>query len=174
MMNVSEKQRTESGDTWRLLTKRKPGEDPTWDRLGDEWTAVDGLLKGIRLYAKWTETDAGQSYLSGLCVADAPITADLLRSVPVGRLENLRGGKGAIPLDRFLAELTPLRRREGEDPERFSERVAIYYRQFAAFTSKPAKAISDHSKVPLPTVHGWVREARLRGKLPPGKRGKAG
>ncbi|MGC9543593.1 hypothetical protein [Streptomyces sp. UG1] len=171
---MSDEKRTEGADVWHLLTRREPGEDPAWDALGDEWVAVDGVIAGGRLYAKWTDTEGGQSHLSGLCFADVPITADLLRSVPVGRLENMKAGKAAMPVEQFLRELQPLRRRSGEDPERFSERVAAYYRQFAVFTSKPAKMIADHSRVPAPTVHGWIREARLRGKLPPGKRGKAG
>ena len=41
-------------------------------------------------------------------------------------------------------------------------------------TSHPAKAIAEHSDVPGGTVHGWIHEARLRGKLPPGTKGRAG
>jgi hypothetical protein len=45
---------------------------------------------------------------------------------------------------------------------------------FSQITHHPAKAMAEHSHVPVSTVRGWIREARLRGKLPPGTRGRAG
>jgi hypothetical protein len=128
------------------------------------------------VYVRWEKTDDGRSQISGLCVAGDPgISATTVRAIPVGRLENL------FPLpdyeaaqQDFFAKLPPLARDPAESPEQFSERVATYYRFFAAGSARPAKDIANHSHVPVATVRGWIREARLRGKLPPGKRGKAG
>lgn len=141
--------------------------------IANGWLAVEGVIPNATIYAKWTEAEDGRIYLSGLCLPHLPITADLLRSVPVGRLENLP--RADNPSSRVAVEELPtLRRNQGEDPSAFAERVAKYYRAFSQLSSKPAKLISEHSEVPLPTVHGWIREARLRGKLPPGRKGKAG
>ncbi|MET9099589.1 hypothetical protein [Streptomyces antibioticus] len=169
---MSDEKRTPRESKWNL-PNHEAGKDETWDRLGDEWRAVDGVIDGVRIYAKWTYRDDGRAYLSGLHVSDAPITADLLRAIPVGRLENIGTNVGKA-FASLLDDLIPLRREKGEDPDAFAERVAGYYRMFSELSSKPAKMISVTSDVPLATVHGWIREARLRGKLPPGKRGKAG
>lgn len=153
------------------MPKYARGEDPTWDRLGEDWKAVDGVVEDVRLYAHWEKDADGRSYLAGLAMAGGRITADLLRAIPVGRLENI---PTAVTMGEMADELVPLKRQQGEPPEDFADRVAWYYRFFSGMSSRPAKMISDHSGVPLPTVHGWIREARLRGKLPPGKKGKAG
>ncbi|MER6252325.1 hypothetical protein ABT224_13295 [Streptomyces sp. NPDC001584] len=171
---MSEQRRTATSAGLHM-PRRNQGQDPAWDRLGDDWQAVEGVIPEGRVYIQWTQPEAGSPYLSGICLADRPITSDLLRSIPVGRLENLARAKNGGALDEgFSEDLEPLKRQAGQSPEDFAERVAWYYENFARLSSKPAKLISDHSGVPLPTVHGWIREARLRGKLPPGRRGKAG
>ena len=171
-MNVSDEKRTPPAPRW-TLPKREGSGDKTWERLGEEWRAVDGVIDDARIYVKWTYTDDGRSHLSGLHISDVPITADLLRAIQVGRLENAGQNLADATLG-FLQDLIPLRREKGEDPDAFADRVAKYYKMFSGISSKPAKMISETSGVPLATVHGWIREARLRGKLPPGKRGKAG
>lgn len=65
-------------------------------------------------------------------------------------------------------------RPDGSDPEAFYRNVATAYRQYATGTKAPAKAIADEAGVPVTTVHRWVREARQRGFLPHGRRGKVG
>lgn len=169
---MSNSERT-SADAWRLPEFDASG-DELWDRLGAEWQAIDGVREGVKVYVRWQQEDGG-SRLSGLCVVGDEITTDVVRSIPVGRLANLPGliAEG-VSREQFLHELTPLARRKDDDPDEFSNRVAWYYRVFAASSSRPAKDIADHSHVPVATVRGWIREARLRGKLPPGKKGKAG
>ena len=147
----------------------EPGQDPSWDRLGKEWQRVDGAIDGARLYVTWTTHADGRSDLTGICVEGVPVTGEMLRSIPVGRLSRAHD---AEPFD--LAELTPLRRRHGENPDEFAARVAWYYRVFSQITPHPAKAIAQHSHIPVGTVRGWIHEARARGKLPPGTRGRAG
>lgn len=65
-------------------------------------------------------------------------------------------------------------RPNGSNPEAFYQRVAGAYLHYAEQTKAPAKAIADEAQVPVTTVHRWVREARQRGFLPQGRKGKAG
>jgi hypothetical protein len=155
------------------LPERVPGEDPLWDSLGDDWQAVDGLHPLTpRLYIRWNVVDGQRPEVTGICVAGGKITTEMLRAVPISRMENLRSlVDDGRPADEFAE---PLARRAGESAAEFSERVARYYRVFAAFSSSPTKDLAEHSGVPLPTMRTWIREARLRGSLPPGTQGKAG
>jgi hypothetical protein len=59
-------------------------------------------------------------------------------------------------------------------PDSFYERVAGLYSEVLAEGGRPASAIAAANELPLSTVHTWVREARRRGMLPPGRAGKAG
>lgn len=67
------------------------------------------------------------------------------------------------------AEREPLARPDGTDPDGFSRRVAEAYRAAVVTTSKPAKVLADEAGVPVTTVHRWIREARQRGHLKPGR-----
>lgn len=67
-----------------------------------------------------------------------------------------------------------LGRPTGQDPEAFYRQVALSYSELARSTRAPAKALADDADVPVTTVHRWIREARRRGFLPPGRKGKAG
>lgn len=67
-----------------------------------------------------------------------------------------------------------LGRPDGSDPEAFYRRVAELYSRFAEETNAPAKALAVEARVPVTTAHRWVREARRRGFLPAGRKGRAG
>jgi hypothetical protein len=67
-----------------------------------------------------------------------------------------------------------LTRPDGTDPDAFYRQVAQAYREYAPETRAPAVAIAKEAGVPAGTAQGWVREARRRGFLPPGRKGKAG
>jgi hypothetical protein len=56
----------------------------------------------------------------------------------------------------------------------FYQRVAAIYRQKAAQSNRPAVEIANVNGVPVTTVHRWVKEARRRGFLPPGQKGRRG
>lgn len=153
----------------------RQGADELWDRLGEDWQAVDGVHEGMRTYVLWVrEQPDARPTIGGLCFSGGRVTRELLRSTPIARLENLRISMDKRADNRLPHGWPPLERRKGDDPERFSERVASYYQAFAAISPSPTKDMSEHSQVPMPTMRGWIREARLRGKLPPGSRGKAG
>ncbi|MFI0354485.1 hypothetical protein [Actinomadura sp. 9N407] len=67
-----------------------------------------------------------------------------------------------------------LGRPTGENPDQFYREVAFAYSELARTTRAPAKTLAEESEVPTTTVHRWVREARQRGFLPPGEKGRAG
>ena len=67
-----------------------------------------------------------------------------------------------------------LTRPDGTDPDGFAARVAAAYREYATQTRAPAVEIAKEAAVPVATARSWVREARRRGKLPVGRKGKAG
>lgn len=72
------------------------------------------------------------------------------------------------------AERPRLTRPDGTDPDGFAARVAAAYREYATQTRAPAVEIAKEAGVPIATVRSWIREARRRGKLPEGRKGKAG
>lgn len=67
-----------------------------------------------------------------------------------------------------------LGRPDGSDPDVFYRAVAAAYREYATQTKAAAARIADEASVPVTTAHRWVREARRRGFLPAGQRGKTG
>lgn len=67
-----------------------------------------------------------------------------------------------------------LTRPEGRDPDAFYLRVAEAYREYVATSRRPAAEIAAEADVPVGTVHRWVREARRRGYLPSGRKGRSG
>ncbi|HEX7277794.1 MAG TPA: hypothetical protein VF244_10510 [Acidimicrobiales bacterium] len=72
--------------------------------------------------------------------------------------------------------VVPTDRDKGDD---FYRQVAEVYRAAAAAGHPPAREIataadSGGTPVPASTAHRWIREARRRGYLPPGRVGKAG
>lgn len=155
-----------------LAIPYEPGADPFWDGLGgQEWQAFD-VVAGARVYVlgRQLAERGGRIVIAKMAIRATVITADLLRSVPVGRLEAQLNS--AQPAD--LAALKPLHRQPGEDGSAFSDRVAEWYRAAAVLSPHPAKLIARYAGVPVTTVHGWVREARLRGKLPAGRRAATG
>jgi hypothetical protein len=168
LADVSEPPRQPSDGALRLPDYVQ-GHDETWDRLGPDWRAVDGAIAGTRLYVTWETGENGRSELTGLCVTGQPITGEMLRAVPVSRLTRL---PAAQQVD--LSQITALHRSKNASPEEFAADVAWYYGVFGQLSPHPAKAIAEHSGVPVGTVRGWIREARMRGALPPGTRGRAG
>ncbi len=59
-------------------------------------------------------------------------------------------------------------------PDVFYERVARAYSWLAEQGNRPASVLAEVNEVPVSTVHRWVKEARRRGLLGPGRRGGAG
>ncbi len=59
-------------------------------------------------------------------------------------------------------------------PDSFYVAVAAAYQTLAHSTASPIAALASANDVPHTTAQRWVREARHRGLLPPGRPGKAG
>jgi len=164
--------------------------------------------------------DGGRLVLTGLRIDGAP-TAELLRSVPVGRIEAAANAQLTIVEDRVVPAAIPHRpgrepraahdgwetsdpvravarpaARAGDvpdhrvpdhrvadhrvadgargRPDRFYRDVARAYRDLAQSSARPAADLAEASGVPTTTAHRWIKEARRRGFLPPGRPGKAG
>ncbi|MEV4170245.1 hypothetical protein [Nonomuraea sp. NPDC049709] len=142
----------------------------------------------------------GRLVLTGLRIDGAP-TAGLLRSIPVGRIEvaanaqltavddvitpvtvsRLRqtelpsldgaGWEMTAP-DRAVPRPAPVRKRGR--PDDFYREIADTYHELAQVSARPAAELAELRDVPITTAHRWVKEARRRGFLPPGRPGTSG
>jgi hypothetical protein len=146
------------------------------ETLGGTWRSwYKGHMKAVpdaALWAQYKDNEDGRKVLTGLLLVGDAITADMLRRVPVTALENsatLTGVDQAVR--KALKDLPSLERGE-RSPEEFSQLVAEHYKAWAQFVSHPVAAMAAEAKVKPATMHTWVREARLRGFLPPARRGK--
>lgn len=63
-------------------------------------------------------------------------------------------------------------RAEGEPVGLFYSRVSEFYRRWAAVSKHPTQDLAEAASVPKTTAARWVREARIRGFLPPTSKGK--
>lgn len=62
----------------------------------------------------------------------------------------------------------------GAKPDDFYKRVAEVYQELAGWSNRPAVELAEANSIPLSTAHRWVKEARRRGHLPPGRKGRRG
>ncbi len=59
-------------------------------------------------------------------------------------------------------------------PDSFYAGIARDYSDLAQTSRRPAAELADRHGVPVTTAHRWIKEARRRGHLAPGRPGKAG
>jgi hypothetical protein len=59
-------------------------------------------------------------------------------------------------------------------PDEFYVRVARLYGDLSPHHKQPAHLIAEANDVPITTVHGWLKEARRRGLMSPGRRSSEG
>lgn len=133
---------------------------------GDEpaWTMVAGPA-GLDLAVQL----AGEPpIVVGVRLTGPRIRSDDLRAI---RLSAIEADAISEHLDRPDA-LPPLHRGMEAGPHEFSRVVAEYYQAWSVISRNPVAAMAKAYGLKPPTVHTWVREARLRGHLPPGTRGK--
>lgn len=176
LRNVSERERLEydpQGPSFVNDLARKLDEivGPSWEG----WHYGDSV-PGAAMFARFVKSESGRYVLAGLLLLGDAITAEQLRKVPVTVLENstnLSTEDAYATMHEELDRLAPLQRVASMSPEEFSRLVAEHFKVWARYVPHPAAAMAAEWKVKAPTVHTWIREARLRGLLPPARRGKA-
>lgn len=150
--------------------------------LGDGWYAwLDDEPGEVAVHVRLVARDDGRLRITGLRL-DGPVSAEALRSVPVGRIE-------AAANAQLHPERPPQPRRRKTDaripetfrsnavrgyPDAFYDSVASAYRTLVASTPRPVSELAYANDVPVTTAQRWVKEARRRGLLAPGHPGKAG
>jgi len=144
---------------------------------GDEWYEWNENPSEPRVMIRIAERD-GRFLVEELRLLGG-VSAERLRSVPLGRIEAaanalMHSGSGRQPgvpaeIPREL-RLTSAR----GYPDGFYDAIAAAYRTLAHASTRPVLDLADANGVPVTTAQRWVREARARGKLPPGRPGKAG
>lgn len=133
-----------------------------------DWQEVAGP-EGLKLTTKLERDHNGRTVVTGLLIEGRPIRADDLREI---RLSDIEATPDGGTVEQELATLPPLRRAPDMAPEEFSRLVAEHFRRWAQLTPHPAAEMAAKHGVKLPTMHTWVRDARLRGHLPAARRGK--
>ena len=108
--------------------------------------------------------------------AGAPVGSRPPASGPPGTYDDGWETAGGVLVERPVSRR---RLRVGETegrgrPDSFYEAVAAAYRNLARRSSRPAAELAEEHGVPVTTAHRWVKEARRRGFLAPGRPGKAG
>jgi len=168
-----------------------------------EWRQEPPLADVVQVRIK--VGDGGRLVLCGLRIDGSP-TADLLRAIPVGRIEAAANAQLCVvdteaaagvphtvrerptaPPDGSAAgwDLTDPSKAVSRAPDRsdgrprgrpdlFYRQVADAYVDLSQASHRPASDIAHSHGVPVTTAHRWVKEARRRGFLPPGRPGKTG
>lgn len=150
--------------------------------LDDGWYEWDAPPAGpTRVLVRLEPADDGRHTLVAMRI-EGPVSADLLRAIPAGRIEaaanallhssGLPAPSGARRSARIAARLRA-NAVQGY-PDAFYDAVAAAYRSLVTTSSTPIGDLAAANEVPVTTAQRWVREARRRGKLPPGRAGKAG
>lgn len=163
---MSERRHPTPGAAERALTAAFGGRWMAWEP-GPAGPA------GSTLWVQLTEVDGRWQVTSVLLSSDG-VRADDLRRIPIAVIENAVNlkadqGEGVDP-----ESLPPLVRSPGMRPEDWSRLVAAHYRAHARRDPNPGAAIAHRWGVNRQTVAAWIREARLRGFLPPARRTKSG
>jgi len=171
-----------------------------------EWRQEPPLAATVLV--RVAQAPGGRLVLTGLQL-DGPPTAELLRALPVGRIEAAANAQLAVvddavvrsparrgrrptgppagasdgwetsdpanALRRAVAAAGPAAEPPGRGrPDFFYRQIADVYLEYAQVSHRPAVDLADNHSVPVTTAHRWIKEARRRGFLPPGRPGKAG
>lgn len=142
-----------------------------------EW--IDEEPLPVPVYVRVDEAADGRVHVVALHL-EGVVSAEVLRTIPIGRIEALANALlhphaaeqgwrdvARLPDDLLLAD--------GRNrPDEFYATVASTYRHLVTASPRPVADLADANDVPRSTAHRWVKEARRRGMLPPGRPGKAG
>ena len=138
---------------------------------GEEWTGwhiEHSKVPGAALIVAFRRQESsGRFAVAGLMLlAEDALKADSLRAVPIAALENSKNITERPQVLDEVRKLPRLDRKDAGSPEEFSRRVARHYQTWATVVPNPVAAMAAEYGITAPTVHSWVREARLRGDLP--------
>lgn len=142
-----------------------------------EW--IDEQPMAVPVFVQVGEADDGRVHVVALHV-EGVLSAEVLRTIPIGRIEALANAllhpQSANQEWRADARLPDelLFGSTRDRPDEFYATVASTYRHLVTSTARPVAELADANEVPRTTAHRWVKEARRRGMLPPGRPGKAG
>lgn len=147
------------------------------EALGGEWMRWEYGPAGVPGGVMWTRFAADNNdhmVLTGLVVIGDGLTAESLRRIPVSVIERAMAEKVAGDDQQRRDDLAKLPRLErgSLSAVEFSQLVADHYKVWARYMSHPAAGMAAEWGVKSGTIHGWIREARLRGFLPEAERGK--
>lgn len=152
-------------------------------RLGsaDEggWRGYDSDDPNLKIYVQGSEL-AGRQILSGLRIerSGAPIDMHSLRSLPLVDIEHQLNSGLIAGANKYRERKAGLKLNPPTSqrtyPDEFYEKVAGVYSMLISRREHPAAAIAEANGIPVSTVHRWIKEARRRGILPPGRKGRAG
>lgn len=159
-------------DLEQVLAEQIGGRWDGW-HIGDWHDGGD--TPDAALFARVSDI-GGHKRLTGLLLLaeDGVVSARDLRKVRVAAIENsltLSSHHGDGQLEE-LKSRPKLARQDEDRPEEFSKRVADYFTAWSQLTPNPVAAMVAEYGVNSSTMHAWVREARLRGLLPPARRRK--
>jgi hypothetical protein len=104
---------------------------------------------------------------------------DMLDVQPVGDLHDRSimppqfGEPGSIRRS-IVRKTARLKVPDGPKPDSFYQQVAKVYGHLARGSNRPAVELAEVNGVPVTTAHRWVKEARRRGFLAPGQKGRRG
>jgi hypothetical protein len=167
------------------------------------WTrSRSGTTDGLRVFAQLlSPREGGPSEIVRLTVEGRNLTADKLRTIPLGHIEAAAKanpefsphieGQPQHPISESFDEINrqangyfltkarrrkrkPLDRPNGTNPDAFYQEVAEAYRDAVQDHRNVAVVLATEADVPVGTVHRWIVEARRRGFLPPARIGRAG
>jgi hypothetical protein len=142
-----------------------------------EW--IDEQPMAVPVFVQVDEAADGRVHVVALHI-EGIVSAEVLRTIPIGRIEALANALlhphsthqgwrdvARLPDDLLLGSAR-------SRPDEFYATVASTYRHLITASSRPVAELADANEVPRTTAHRWVKEARRRGLLPPGRPGKAG
>lgn len=107
---------------------------------------------------------------------DTPLAVLVLLHEPGASTVGLEDGVGDVAGAMHRRGIAARLGRIPEPPyhDDFYRRVAASYSALARQVPNPAAELAEENELPVTTVHTWVKQARRRGFLPPGRKGKAG
>lgn len=166
------------------------------NRIGpDGWLSLE-LAKDLTIHLRVEPADEYRvtPVVTHVLIAAPDIDTEVLRNVHPHRLLAQMNQGTVVAAIRFLQDdssltlgelrdrVRPPKRRKrkplgrpdaARDRDGFYQAVAIQYRSAATESGRPAMVLAEENEVPVETVRRWVKEARRRGHLSAGRKGRA-